>query len=209
MPSQLPCRPSLLTWPRSYEPATCRSVIERYSTPRRPLRGTGALKGVRGTNASGACPSISRSEHAESNSNKRLIPAPLHFPWGQPCAAGAVRPLASRCACGAEITCRPSVAAADWTGSTVPAAALLAGRIRLKSNSTAGRAGAALCSPPGLAGTAALDFVLWCIVCQAANWAFWRLLKIEEKQYSLQLPLSEVFCGMLTVLSAAMSSHKN
>ena len=30
---------------RSYEPSTCRVVIERYSHAPAPLRGTGALKG--------------------------------------------------------------------------------------------------------------------------------------------------------------------
>lgn len=128
------------------------------------------------------------SEHTESNSNSRLIPVPLHFPWGQPCAAGIVRPLASRCACGAGITCRPS-AAAHWTGARDPAAALLTGRFSRKSNNNASRAGGALCSPPGLAGTAALlevESAQWCVVCQAAELVFWRPSRIKELQILLQ-----------------------
>ncbi len=202
MPHQLPRRPSLLMWHRLCKPATCRSVIEIYS--RRPLKGDRRTERRMVCCASGGCPSMRCSEHTESNSNSRLIPAPLHFPWGQPCAAGTFRPLASRRACGAEITCRPSAAAAQWTGATD-----LAGRFRRKSNSTASRAGDALCSPPGLAGTAALASAQWCVVCQAAKLVFWRPSRIKEKQILLQWLVWEVLCSMLTVPSFAKPPQKS
>ena len=90
-------------------------MAESYSHAPAALKGDRRAERHTGRCCQGACRSITRSEHAKSKKNRRLIPAHMHEPRSCPHAAAMTGPLPAGSACWGCSSFGLAAGAAIWT----------------------------------------------------------------------------------------------